>query len=166
MADNNVTANAITRLGRSKFLIFFDWTRDFTFTDNVWTRLKKSTANTYTANENTEDFDYIDSDDTVTEIVGNSLAIEFDQALLDGDTNYENLEKMMAELPTGEEAKVPILYCFGGSSMRAVRAIATITDKALTPTDGTIGASASISDKTTGTYTISDGTPTFVEPTP
>lgn len=158
--------DAMERLGRSKYLIFIDWTDDKTFTSNVWTRVKKSTENTYTANEQTEDYDYIDSDDTVTEVIGNQLAIAFNQANIDGDTNYDKLEEIMANLPTGEATKRPVLFCFGGSAKRAVRAIATITDKELSTTDGMITGSLAISEKTTGTYTISQGAPVFTPSTP
>ena len=155
----------LERMGRSKYQIFIDWTNDTTFAANVWTRVKKSTQSTYTANEQTEDFDYIDNDDTITELIGNQVQIELDQANIDGDTNYENLEQMMAELPTGEAAKRPILFLFGGSSKRAVRAIASFSDKELSPTDQTISYKLNLSDRETGTYTISDGVPSFTPST-
>lgn len=31
---------ALTRLGRSRYMVFIDWTNDQTFTNNVWTRVK------------------------------------------------------------------------------------------------------------------------------
>jgi len=152
---------ALTRLGRSRYMVFIDWTNDQTFTNNVWTRVKKSTQSTYTANEETEDFGYIDSDDDVTELVGNKLSIALDQANIDGDPNYNHLEQMMVDLPTGEDAKRPILYCFGGSSMLAVRGIGTFIDKELSPTDKTISYSVSVADKVAGTYEVVSGAPVF-----
>jgi len=159
MADTLNTV--LERLGRSKYLVFIDPDQDFTFTDNNWVRVKKSTQSTYTANEQTEDFDYIDSDDTITEIVGNQIQIALDQANIDGDPVYEFLEQQIAETPTGESAKVPVLYCFGGTSMRAVRAIASISDKELSPTDRQISYNLNVADKVVGTYEVNDGEPSF-----
>lgn len=156
----------LERLGRSKFQVFIDWTNDTTFTDNEWTRVKKSTQATYTANEQTEDYDFIDDDDTITELIGNQLQIALDQANIDGDTNYENLEEMMAKLPTGESAKRPVLFLFGGSSKRAVRGMASFTDKELSPTDQTISYTLNVSEKVSGTYTITSGEPVFTPDTP
>ncbi len=164
MADT--VEQVLERLGRSRYMVFIDWTNDQTFTNNVWTRVKKSTQSTYTANEETEDFGYIDSDDDVTEIVGNKLSIALDQANVDGDPNYDNLEEMMVELPTGEDAKRPVLYCFGGRAKRAVRGIGTFMDKELSPTDRAISYTANVSDKVAGTYEVVDGAPVFTPNTP
>ena len=60
--------NVLERLGRSTYQVFLDLTQDTTFASSVWTRVKKSTQATMTANEQTEDYDYIDNDDTQTEI--------------------------------------------------------------------------------------------------
>ena len=158
--------NVLERLGRSTYQVFLDLTQDTTFASSVWTRVKKSTQATMTANEQTEDYDYIDNDDTQTEIVGNQIAIALDQANIDGDDVYEFLEEMMVKFPTGESAKVPFLYLMGGSDKRAVRGIASISDKELSPTDRTISYNLNVLEKASGTYTVSQGVPTFTPDTP
>lgn len=158
-----MASDVLERLGRSKYIPFIDIDRDFEFEDNNWKRVDKSTVGDYTANENTEDFDYIDNDDTQTEVTGNSPTISLEIANIDGNAVYDFMEEQIVNLPTGENAKVPFLFCFGGSEKHAQRGIASITDKALSPTDQKITFTLNILEKEVGTYTITDGVPEFTK---
>ena len=146
--------NALERLGRSKYIPFIK-------IDGAWKRVDKSTVGDYTANEVTEDFDYIDNDDTVTEVTGNNASISLEIANIDGNPVYDYMEDMLVNLPTGEDAKVEYLFCFGGSGLKAQKGTATVTDKALSPTDQKITFTLSVVEKETGTYTIDEGVPSY-----
>jgi hypothetical protein len=54
----------------------------------------------------------------------------------------------------------------GGSDKRAVRGIASISNKELSPTDRTISYTLNVLEKKSGTYTVSQGVPTFTPDTP
>ncbi len=147
-------ADALTRLGRSKFIPFIK-------VDNEWKRVDKSTVGDLELGEVTEDYDYIDNDDTITEVTGNQPTISLEIANIDGNPVYDFMEKMIVDAPTGEDAKVDFLYCFGGSEKYAWSGKASVTEKALSPTDQKISFTLNVLEKTIGTYTITDGEPTF-----
>lgn len=153
---NNLT-ETLKQFLRNDYLVFLDPTQDFTFANNDWTRVKKSTESTYTANEQTEDNDFIDSADTETDVIGNALAIKLNQRNIEGDAIYEFLEMQMIELPTGEDSKVPVLYCFPNG--KAVRGIAPIMDKELSPTDKSIDYSLTgVTNRVIGDWEINETT--------
>ena len=157
MADNLTATEELKQLLRNDFLVFIDPTQDFTFENNDWTRVKKSTESTYTANEQTEENDFIDSADTETDVIGNALAIKLNQRNIQNDPVYEFLQTQMIELPTGEDCKVPALYCFPNG--QAVRGIAPIMDKELSPTDKSIDYSLTgVTNRTIGTWEINEST--------
>ena len=158
--------DTVKRLLQDDYAIFLDLTQDFTFENNEWTRVKKSTQATYTPNEQTEEYNYIESHNSQVEIVGNNLQIALDQANIDGDPIYNFLEGQMVKLPTGEEAKVPFLYLMGGEDMLAVRGIASISDKELSPTDKTINYTLNAIETKDGTYEIVNKKPVFTPTTP
>lgn len=65
-------------------------------------------------------------------------------------------------MPTGSDVKVPFLMCFGGTAKKAWRCVATITSKVLNTVDGKITFSIKLGgDIEKGTYTITEGAPTF-----
>lgn len=154
-----MATTVLERLGRSKYIPFIK-------INDEWKRVDKSTIGDYTANEVTEDFDYIDNDDTITEVTGNNASIGLEIANIDGNPVYDYMEEMLVSLPTGEDAKVEYLFCFGGSGKKAQQGTATVTDKALSPTDQKITFTLSIVEKETGTYIVEDGVPTFTPDTP
>lgn len=154
-------SDTLTRLGRSKFIPFIDIANDPTWTSNSWKRVDKSTVGDLTIGEATEDFDYIDNDDTVTVVTGNNPTISLEIANIDGNDVYDFMIEFLTNAPTGEDAKIPFLYCFGGSDTYAWRGVATVTDKVLSPTDQKISFTLNVEEKEVGTYTISEGTPSF-----
>lgn len=152
-------ATGLERLGRSKYIPFIK-------IENDWKRVDKSTVGDLALGEVTEDFDYIDNDDTQTEITGNKPTISLEIANIDGNPVYDFMEQMIVNAPTGENAKVEFMFCFGGSDKNAWEGTASVTDKALSPTDQKITFTLNVLEKTIGTYTITDGEPTFTPVTP
>ena len=160
-------AEGLERLGRSKYIPYIDVDNDKTFTSNSWERVDKSTVGDLALGEVTEDFDFIDNDDTQTEVTGNKPTISLEIANIDGNPVYDFMEGMVVDAPTGENAKVPFMYCFGGSEHKAWQGIASVTDKTVSPTDKKISFTLNVLEKTVGTYVIGqDGKPTFTPDTP
>lgn len=149
----------LTRLGRSKFIPFIK-------IDGVWKRVDKSTIGDLALGEVTEDFDFIDSDDTQTEVTGNNPSLPLEIANIDGNPVFNFIQNMIIDAPTGEDAKVEYLYCFGGTEQRAWSGKASVTEKVLSPTDKHISFTLNILSHDKGTYTITDGVPTFTPETP
>lgn len=158
MADN-----AMTKIKKNKFIPFLDVDKDTTFAANNWKRIDYSTIFTLTMNEQEEDVDYICFADPVTEINSNKPELPQEIALYEGNPMYDFMLEEFYNMPTGSECKVPYLICFGGSDTYAWQGICTITSKVLDTVAGKITFSMKMGgDTQKGTYTITDGVPTFV----
>ena len=71
-------------------------------------------------------------------------------------------EMVNHDMPTGEECKVPFLQCFGGTDKKAWRSIATIIFDSLDAVAGKLTFTIKLGGNVEkGTYTITEGTPTF-----
>ena len=154
---------AMTKLTRDKFIPFLDVLKDTTFATSSWKRIDYSTIFELTMGEQEEDMDYICYPNAVTEINSNKPELPQEIACYQGNPIYDFLFDEFFNMPTGADVKVPFLMCFGGDDKKAWRCIATITSKVLNTVDGKITFSIKMGgDIEKGTYTISDGTPTFV----
>jgi len=153
----------MTRLTREQFLIFLDTAKDTEFTANTWKRIDKSTIFEYALNEVTQTNGYIDSADDTTEVTGSAPNMSQEIQVLEENDIYDMIAEMIQTRPTGEDAKVPYLLCFGGTDAVANRGIATITDKKLNTVDGKASFTLNFAEIESGTYTVANGVPVFVE---
>jgi hypothetical protein len=157
---------AMTKLTRDRFIPFLDTAKDSTFTANTWKRIDCSTIFELKVGEQEEDKNYICYPNAVTEISSNKPELPQEIALYEGNPMYDFLINEFYELPTGSDCEVPFLICFGGTAKKAWRGIATITSKTLNTVDGKLSFTIKVGgDVEKGTYTISDGVPSFVQPT-
>jgi hypothetical protein len=153
---------AMTKLTRNEFIPFLDTAKDSTFEANTWKRIDYSTIFSLTMNEQEEDMDYICFENAVTEINSNKPELPQEIALYEGNPMYDFMAAEFYSMPTGADTKVPFLICFGGTTKKAWRGMATITSKVLDTVAGKITFSMKIGgDVEKGTYTIEDGVPTF-----
>lgn len=156
-------SDAMKKLTRNQFIPFLDVSKDSTFLSNTWKRIDYSTIFELTVGEQEEDMDYICYENAVTEINSNKPELPQEIALYEGNPIYDFMFGELFNLPTGDETKIPFLMCFGGTGKKAWRCMATITSKVLNTVDGKITFSIKMGgDIEKGTYTIEDGTPTFV----
>ena len=155
-------ADAMTKLTRDKFIPFLDTAKDLTFATSTWKRIDYSTIFELTMGEQEEDMDYICYANAVTEINSNKPELPQEIACYEGNPIYDFMFQQFYDMPVGADVKVPFLTCFGGTGKKAWRCIATITSKVLNTVDGKITFSIKLGgDIEKGTYTISDGAPTF-----
>ena len=155
-------ADAMTKLTRDKFIPFLDTKKDLTFATSTWKRIDYSTIFELTMGEQEEDMDYICYANAVTEINSNKPELPQEIACYEGNPIYDFMFQQFYDMPVGADVKVPFLMCFGGTGKKAWRCIATITSKVLNTVDGKITFSIKLGgDIEKGTYTISDGAPTF-----
>ena len=153
---------AMTKLKRNQFIPFIDVAKDLTFAASEWARVDYSTIFELTVGEQEETLAYICYENDVTEVNSNQPELPQEIAIYEGNKVYDFMAKELYDLPTGEGVRVPFLLCFGGKDKRAWRTIATITSKVLNTVDGKITFSIKMGgDIEKGTYTISEGTPTF-----
>lgn len=154
--------STMTKLKRDKFIPFLDVEKDITFEANTWKRIDFSTIFALTIGEQEEDMDYICYENAVTEINSNKPELPQEIALYEGNPMYDFMFSELYNLPTGADCKVPFLLCFGGTDKKAWRGVCTITSKVLDTVAGKITFSMKIGgDIEKGTYTISEGVPTF-----
>lgn len=148
------------------YLIFLDTAKDLTFAANTWKLIDYSTLFAWATGEIEEDKDYICYANPVTEITGNKPELPQEIALYKGNPVYDFMVEEIKDMPIGESCKVPFLFCFPlAATLDALRGVATITSKTLDTVAGkitfTIKTGGNIER---GTYTITEGVPTFVEP--
>lgn len=155
---------SMKKLKRNEFIPFLDTAKDKTFTSNTWKRIDYSTIFELSMGEQEEDMDYICYENAVTEINQNKPELPQEIALYEGNPMYDFMAEEFYNMPVGDDVKVPFLICFGGTDKKAWRGLATITSKSLNTVDGKLSFTMKMGgDIDKGTYTISDGTPSFVE---
>lgn len=155
-------ADAMIKLTRDKFIPFLDTAKDLTFAASTWKRIDYSTIFELTMGEQEEDMDYICYANAVTEINSNKPELPQEIACYEGNPIYDFMFQQFYDMPVGSDVKVPFLMCFGGTGKKAWRCIATITSKVLNTVDGKITFSIKLGgDIEKGTYTITEGAPTF-----
>ena len=159
---------ALTTLNRSKSLIFMD-TGDST-SSYTWTRIDKSTVFDLTLNAVTNDYDFIDDDNTVSELDKYQPSMDQEIMTVVGNPMYEYMENLFYNLPSGEDAKKPTLIVFprniSSGSTASYHAWlcpkSTITIKNFNSQDKKIYWSINFNNITKGTATVNNGEPTFV----
>ena len=155
-------ADAMTKLTRDKFIPFLDTAKDLTFATSTWKRIDYSTIFELTMGEQEEDMDYTCYANAVTEINSNKPELPQEIACYEGNPIYDFMFQQFYDMPVGADVKVPFLMCFGGTGKKAWRCVATITSKVLNTVDGKITFSIKMGgDIEKGTYTITEGAPTF-----
>ena len=155
--------STMTKLTKDQFIPFLDTAEDSTFAESEWTRIDLSTIFDLAVNPQSESMDYICYKNAVEEVISNQPELPQEIALYEGNPMYDYIAEKLYNLPVGDECKVPFLLCFGGTSARAWRGICTLLLDTLSTTDGKITFSLKFGgDIELGTYTISDGEPTFV----
>ena len=154
----------MTKLTRDKFVPFLDISKDDTYETSSWKRIDYSTIFELTVGEQEEDMDYICYENAVTEVNSNQPELPQEIACYEGNPVYDFMIQELYNLPTGADCKVPFLLCFGGTQKKAWRGLCTITGKVLNPVEGKITFTMNIGgDIDKGTYTIEDGSPSFVK---
>lgn len=157
-------SDAMKKLTRNQYIPFLDVSKDSTFVANTWKRIDYSTIFELTMNEQEEDMDYICFENAVTEINSNKPELPQEIACYEGNPIYDFMFEQFFNMPTGSDVKVPFLMCFGGSTKKAWRCMATITSKVLNTVEGKITFTIKMGgDIEKGTYSISDGSPTFTK---
>lgn len=127
-----------------------------------WKRIDKSTIFALNPNPQTESKDYI-STETPVEVVKNYIPeLPQEIELYEGNPVYDFIFGLFYDLPTGSACIIPALMCFGGTDKKAWKSNVTIVLGELNTVDGKISFTMRFGgDIERGTYSISDGTPTF-----
>ena len=155
-------ADVVTKLKKTQFIPFLDITEDLTLKACTWKRIDKSTLMSISMNPQTETNEWIDSDIPEEEVTSNQPEIGQEIAIYQGNPIYDFLFAKFYDMPTGEECKVPFLQCFGGTDKKAWRSIATIIFDSLDAVAGKLTFTIKLGGNVEkGTYTITEGTPTF-----
>lgn len=131
----------------------------------VWARIDKSTIFSLNPNPQTTTQDYIAYETPVEEIETYQPELPQEIALYEGNPVYDFVFDKFFNLPVGSEAKVPVLLCFAGMDAQAWQIDdTTIVLGELNTVDGKLSFTLRFGgDIQRGTYTISDGKPTFTE---
>lgn len=149
-----------TKLRKHQFIPFLNTSSTSTPT---WTRIDKSTIFALNPNPQTETMDYISYELPVTEIDHYEPELPQEIALYEGNAMYDFVFEKFFGLPVGSDAKVGALLCFAGTEKKAWKIDdTTLTLGELNTVDGKLSFTLNFGgDIDRGTYTISDGVPTF-----
>lgn len=132
-----------------------------------WKRIDKSTIFALNPNPQTETFDYICYETPVEVVDHYQPELPQEIALYEGNEMYDFVFGKFYDLPTGEDAVVPCLICFPGSDKKAWKIDeCTLVLGEMNTVDKKISFTLRFGgDITKGTYTITDGVPTFTAAT-
>lgn len=163
-------ASAMHKITKDKFIPFLDVLKSLALIDGIlkvdtpsWKRIDYSTIFELSAGEQEEDRDYICYASPVTDIDSNKPELPQEIAIYEGNPIYDFIFNEFYNLPVGDACKTGALLCFGGTAQKAWQGIVTITEKTLNTVDGKITFTLKWGgDIDKGTYTITDGVPTFV----
>lgn len=131
-----------------------------------WARIDKSTIFALNPNPQTETYDYICYETPVTEVDHYEPELPQEIVMNAGNPMYEFIYSQFYDLPVGEEAKVPCLICFppdGDGAQKAWKVDeCTLQLGEMNTVDRRISFTLNLGgDIARGTYTITDGVPTF-----
>jgi hypothetical protein len=154
-----------TRLEKHQTPVFIDASETYntaTWTPD-WKRVELSTTFALNPNPQTETMDFIAYENPVEEITKYQPELPLECATYEGDPAFDFVYKMFKKRPVGAEAYVPTLICFAGSDKDAWQIQQTTmvlgefnsVDRKISFTQKFGG------DIEDGTYTITDGKPTF-----
>ena len=132
----------------------------------TWARIDKSTIFSLNPNPQTETQDYICYESPETDVDHYEPELPQEIVMNAGNPMYEFIYSKFYDLPVGEDAKVPCLICFppNGSNEKKAWKIDNCTlqlgemDTVARKVNFTLKLGGDI---TRGTYTISNGVPTF-----
>lgn len=152
--------NAVmTKLKKTDYIPFLDTSSDVTAS---WMRIDKSTIFALNPNPQTNTYNYISTETPVTEVDHYEPALPQEIALYQGNPIYDFIFDKFYNLPVGSACEVPLLMAFGGTEKKAWLCTATIVLGELNTVDGKISFTLNIGGNITkGTYTITDGAPSF-----
>ena len=157
----------MTKLTRDQFIPFLDTAKDSDYSSSVWKRIDYSTIFELSVGEQEEDRDYICFASAVTDVDSNKPELPQEIAIYEGNPMYDFIIGEFYNLPVGQDCKTGCLICFGGTGKKAWRSQVTITEKTLNTIDGVVTFTLKFGGEIEkGTYTISEGVPTFVTSTP
>jgi hypothetical protein len=160
-------ADTMTKLTRDQFIPFLDVDKDLTFASPEWKRIDYSTIFELSVGEQEEDRDYICFASAVTDVDSNKPELPQEIAIYEGNPMYDFFIGEFYNLPVGQDCKTGCLICFGGTGKKAWQGTVTITEKTLNTVDGVVTFTLKWGgDIAKGTYTITDGVPTFTPVTP
>lgn len=149
------------KLTKNNFIPFLDITKGGVSPN--WKRIDKSTIFSLTPNPQSESIDYICYESPIEEIDHYEPELPQEIALYEGNPMYDFMFKMFYNLPIGAALTVPALICFAGSAKKAWKVPeCRIQLGELNTVDGKLSFTLKLGgDIVRGTYTISDGVPTF-----
>lgn len=152
---------SMVKLTRDQFIPFLEIGGDLE--EPEWARIDYSTIFSLNPGTQTETVAYICYAADVTEVTGYQPELPQEIALYEGNDVYDFMFGKFFDLPIGEDAKVPVLICFGGEDALAwLIPDATVTLGELNTVDGKLSFTLNLGGTITrGTYTITDGVPEF-----
>lgn len=129
----------------------------------TWKRIDKSTIFALNPNPQTETNDYICYETPVTDVDHYEPELPQEIVMNEGNPMYDFIYSQFYDLPVGEEAKVPCLICFPGTGKQAWKIDDTVLVLGeMNTVDRKISFTLNLGgDITRGTYTITDGVPSF-----
>lgn len=161
--------SALTKLKKTDYLLFLDTSdthNTATWTPG-WKRATRSTMFSLNPNPQVNTLNYIGFETPISEVDSYQPELPQDIALYEGDPVFDYVRGKFHELPTGDDAKIPVLLCFGGTDKKAWQVEeATIQLGELNSVDGKQAYTLKLGGNITkGTYTVTAGAPTFTAAT-
>ena len=156
-----------TVLKKHQCIPFLD-TSDTSGATPTWTRIDKSTVFSLNPNPQVDTKDYICYETPVSEVDHYEPELPQEITMNASNPMYEFVFQKFFNLPVGEEAKVPCLICFppNGTGEKKAWKIddTTLQLGEMNTVDRKISFTLKLGgDIVRGTYTITDGKPTFTE---
>ncbi|MEA4899323.1 MAG: hypothetical protein VB065_14065 [Eubacteriales bacterium] len=155
----------MTKLKKTEFIPFIDKSKTVGSASwvPVWARVDLSTIFSLNPNPQTQTMDYISYETPVDVVEKYQPELPQEIALYEGNPVYDFVFAMFHALPVGSEATVPVLIAFGGADKKAWQVKdATLVLGELNTVDGKLSFTLKLGgDIEKGTYTITDGAPTF-----
>lgn len=151
-----------TKLKKTEFIPFLDVSTG-SASGPSWKRIDRSTIFALNPNPQTQERDYISYETPVTEVTGYKPELPQEIAIYEGNPIYDFIFNLFYDLPVGDSVVVKSLMCFGGTGKKAWQVDkTTVTLGEMNTVDGKISFTLGFGgDITRGTYTITDGAPTF-----
>lgn len=134
----------------------------------TWARLKLSSRLEIAVNAKTEDYDFIDNENTVTDVSNYQPSLSQENMCEEGDSAFDYLWGMFYDLPVGSDAETDCLVVFPKAGTTAGTFVAwklpmTIILNSFNAVDKKITYDLKAAgDTVLGTVTVAAGVPTFV----
>lgn len=155
----------LIKLKKTDFIPFFDNSEAYRTAAwiPVWKRILYSTVFSLNPSPQTTSMDFISLETPIEEVETYKPELPQDIALYEGDPAFDFFYDLFQSLPTGSDAKLPTLLCFGGTTKVAWQIPeTTVVFGALDSVGNKLSFTLKFSgDIALGTYTITDGVPVF-----